>query len=347
MSLFGSLKAESITTGLRIEDSPEFRNLLSDPSIATLTLPEITGALTVSTDRGATLSVHDLEDQFLVFQFSGKADGPRILETSQVSPKLQGAKEKPDIKARMQLTSFHIGEGEDIDKNTRATLRLDFGKDDKSNSPLDTVFWSIAAGLRLYDDIKKKRTETKDLQSDFNDAFSNRPIEIPGGLGKLSFEVVKHQEPKWWQKIFQFLQSDTGKALTSAIGFPGITTQAIGLIDQLVNRLDKSKPKTLFKSRPMTLALSEKAKSDYTGGLPGIEVGSLSPGFCLLARGKDFNTIVDSDPVYMASYGLLRPKDVSVADFLRGNYDDPFEDVTYAVLRLVMAEAELSFNLSL
>lgn len=345
MSLFGSLKAESITTGLRIEDSPELRNLLADPSIATLALPEATGALTVSTDRGTTLSENDLKDQFLLFQFSEKADGPRILETSQVSPKLKG--DKPDVKARMQLTSFHIGEGEDIDKNARATLRIDFGKDDKSNSPLDTVFWSIAAGLRLYDDVKKKRTEAKDLQSDFDDAFSNRPIEIPGGLGKLTFEVVKHQEPKWWQKIFRFLQNDTGKALTSAIGFPGITTQAIGLVDELVNRVDKSKPKILFKSRPMTLALSEKAKSDFTGGLPGIEVGSLRPGFCLLVRGRDFETIIDNDSVYMAAYGLLRPKNVSLADFLGRNYDDPFKDITYAVLRLVMAEAELSFSLSL
>jgi hypothetical protein len=49
----------------------------------------------------------------------------------------------------------------------------------------------------------------------------------------------------------------------------------------------------------------------------------------------------------MASYGLLKPKDVSVGDFLRGSYDDPFKDVTYAVLRLVMAEAELSFHLNL
>ncbi len=347
MSLFGSLKGESVTTGLKVEDFPGFRTLLADPSIATLTFPEVAGALTVNTDRGTTLSENDLEDQFLVFQFSDKSEGPRILETSQVTPKIKGTEEKPDIKARMQLTSFHIGGGEDIDKNSRATLRIDFGKDEKSNSSLDTVFWSIAAGLKLYDDIKKKPTDAKDLQSDFNSAFSKRPIEIPGGLSKLSFEVVKHQEPKWWQNIFTFLQSDTGKTLTSAIGFPGITTQAIGLVDELVNKLDNSKPKTLFKSRPMTLSLSEKAKSDFTGGLPGIELGSLNPGFCLLARGRDFKTIVDSDPVYMAAYGILKPKDVNVADFLQGNYDDPFKSVTYAVLRLVMAETELSFNLGL
>lgn len=347
MSLFGSLKTESITTGLKVEKSPDFNKILADPGVATLTLPQVSGALTVNTDTGTTLSENDLNDQFLVFQFSDKTDGPRVIETSQVSPKLKGAKEKPDIKARMQLTSFHIGEGEDIDKNTRATLRIDFGKDDKSNSPLDTVFWSVAAGMRLYDNAKKERTKAMDLQSNFDDAFSNRPIEIPGGLGKLSFEVVKHQEPKWWQKIFSFLESGTGKTLTSAIGFPGITTQAIGLVDELVNKLDNSKPKILFKSRPMTLALSGKAKSDYTGGLPGMNIGSLNPGFCLLARGRDFKTIVDSDPVYMASYGLLKPKDVSTTDFLNRHYDDPFKDITYAVLRLVMAETELSFNLGL
>ena len=141
------------------------------------------------------------------------------------------------------------------------------------------------------------------------------------------------------------MQSGTGRTFTSAIGFPGITTQAIGLVDDLVNKLDKNKPTILFKSRPMTLALSEKAKLDFTGGIPGVNVGSLRPGFCLLARGRDFKAIVDSDPEYMAAYGLLKPKGVNVADFLTGSYDDPFKDLTYAVLRLNMAETELNFSL--
>jgi hypothetical protein len=42
----------------------------------------------------------------------------------------------------------------------------------------------------------------------------------------------------------------------------------------------------------------------------------------------------------------LQSKDVSVADFLAGNYEDPSKDVTYAGLRNGMAEAELSFNVN-
>ncbi|MEJ2717437.1 MAG: hypothetical protein P8182_09910, partial [Deltaproteobacteria bacterium] len=178
-------------------------------------------------DRGVTLAESDLQDQFIVFQFSTEVNGPTILDMSEVNPVKPGGDDKPDALARIQLVSFHVGSDESIEKNARATLRLDFGKDSNSDSPLDTVFWSIAAGLNLYNEAMKKPTEAKDLKTDFNEAFSRRPIEIPGALGRLSFVVVRHKEPAWWRKIFTFFQSGTGKALISAVGFPAITQQAI------------------------------------------------------------------------------------------------------------------------
>lgn len=344
MAYFGNYLDEAITTHHRIDDAPDLGVLLGSPEIATLDGRSARGPLAFATDRGHMLSENDVRDQFLIFQFSADEDGPRILETSDVAPALKGSSEEPDVRARIQLASFHVGKGEDIDKDTRATLRIDFGKDEKSDSPLDTVFWSIAAGLKLYNGATKAPAEAKDIQADFNQAFSRRPIEIPGGLGKLRFEVVKHREPKWYQKVFDFIQGDTGKALISAVGFPGVTAQAVGLIDELVNRLDKDDPVPLFQSRPMTLALSERARASYTGGIPGIEIGSLSPGFCLLARGRDFDTVIEHDPLFLASYGLLVPKGVSRSDFLANAYDDPFTDVTYAVLRVAMDTSKLDFN---
>jgi hypothetical protein len=92
-----------------------------------------------------------------------------------------------------------------VDKATDATMRINFGKDENSrDKAFDTLFWSIAAGLKLYDQAKNKRAESKEFKGDFRKACGNRPIEIPGGLGKLSFEVVKHKEPAWWQ-IFKSL----------------------------------------------------------------------------------------------------------------------------------------------
>jgi hypothetical protein len=253
-----------------------------------------------------------------------------------------GSSEKPDALAVVQLASFSVGSEEGIDKNTRATLRLDLGKDSQSESPLDTVFWSIAAGMNLYDDFKKKRSEAKDLRTDFNDAFSRRPVEIPGALGRLSFEVVKHKEPKWWQRVFTFLQSGTGKTLTAAVGFPAITGQAVGFLDELLNRLEKSDPEILFKSRPMTIALSARARDSFNAGVPSVNVGVMNPGFCLLARGRDYRALVENEPVYMGAYGLLKPKQMPLEDFLQSPAENPFNKITYAVLKVGTAETKLN-----
>ncbi len=290
---------------------------------------------------GIGLLDENLDDQFIVFQFSSKADGPTILDTSEVVSSKAGGIEKPDAIASVQLASFHVSKDEGIDKDTRATLRLDLGKDTNSTSKLDTVFWSIAAGMKLYNEVKGKPSDAKDLKTDFNDAFSKRPVEIPGGLGRLSFEVVKHKEPKWWQRIFSFLQSGTGQALTSAIGFPAITGTAINMLDQLLNRLEDDKPEILFQSRPMTLALTQKARDDFSAGVPSVSVGSITPGFCLLARGRDYQSLLELQPQYLGAYGLLKPKDMPLADFLGKPDLNPLNKLTYAVLRVGIGETKL------
>ncbi|MGS2765154.1 hypothetical protein [Sinomicrobium sp. M5D2P9] len=293
------------------------------------------------------LTKDDLRDQFIVFRLSDKKDGPAILESSEVTSSVPGSDAEPDVLVNLEMQSFHIGKDVHVDKNTRATMRINIGKDENSTDKyFDTAFWSIAAGLDLYNRARKKPADPKDLKADFRQAFGNRPIEIPGGLAKMTFEVVKHREPKWWQRIFKFLQSGTGQTLTSTIGFPAITHSAINLLDELLNRLDKSDPEVLFKSRPLRLALSEKAKRDYTGGSERVKIGSLSPGFCVLARGKDFKTFVDSDAFYYPTYGKLVPSGISNTDLVSGNYKDPFENVTYAIFRIGMKQHKLdpTFN---
>jgi len=341
MKYFGEYREQTIHSFMHL---PRDRaaDLLSQPAIATLENVTDNQILALATERGESLSESDIKDQFVVFQFSQKEDGPTILDTSQVEPAKAGSPDKPDAHAIVQLASFCVGTDEGIDRNTRATLRLDLGKDSNSASGLDTVFWSIAAGMNLYDDIKKKRSEAKDLKTDFNEAFSKRPVEIPGALGKLSFEVVKHKEPKWWQRIFTFLQSGTGRALTAAVGFPAITGQAIGFLDELLNRLDKSDPEILFKSRPMTLALTTRARDSFNAGVPSVSVGVVNPGFCLLARGRDYKVLVDNKPVYMGAYGLLKPKEMPLEEFLQSPSNNPFNKITYGVLKVGTAEIKLN-----
>jgi hypothetical protein len=301
-------------------------------------------ALFLATDSRTKV---DLADQFIVFQLSNQIEGPSILESSQVTPKIEGARDEPDVLVALEMLSFHTGANEQIDPDARATMRINFGKDESSTDKrFDTVFWSIAAGLKLYDQVKNQKAESKEFRTDFHKAFGNRPIEIPGGLGKLSFEVVKHREPAWWQRIFKFLQSDIAKNLVSVLGFPAITIQAIGVLDELLNRLTDSEPEVLFKSLPMRLALSKYARDEFTGGNPRVKIGTLNQGFCVMARGRDFETVSSANAIYYPTYGKLVPQNVSDADLLAGNYDDPLRDVTYAVFRVGMKSAKLdpTFN---
>lgn len=289
----------------------------------------------------------DLSNQFIVFQLNNKPQGRSILESSQVIPNIEGTDEDPDVLVSLEMQSFNFGKNENIDKNTRATLRITMCKDESSRDKyFEQVYWSIAAGLNLFDPQRKEAVSGKEFKTDLKKAFGNRPIEIPGGLSKISFEVVKHDEPKWWQQVFRFVQSDAGRSLTSVIGFPAVPQQAFSMVENLLNQLEKTNNEVLFKSLPMRLALSKLAKYDYTGGNERIKIGCLSDGFCILARGRDYQKFVDTDAIYYPSYGRLVPAHVSEPDFLAGNYDDPFAETTYAVFKVRMKKTRIdpAFN---
>ena len=285
----------------------------------------------------------DLGNQFIIFQLNNTDTESTLLETSQVDPKLDGSEDAPDVQMNMEMIAFHIGKNEGIPDDTRATMRLVIGKDENSRDKyFDTAFWTIAAGLQLYNQATGKTAESKDLKADFSKAFGKRPIEIPGGLARMTFEVVKHREQAWWQRVFGFLQSGTGRALTSVIGFPAITNTAIGLVDELLNNLNADVTGVLFKSRPLTLALSKQAKNDFSGGNPRIKVGCLSPGFCVIARGRDYGLLNTADAYFYSAYGKLVPSAVSMEDLLAGTYKDPFENCTYAVFKIGMRGTRLN-----
>lgn len=345
MALFNFNEKEVLTSYFESEALAQIKKQIQNPKHPTFGVNHGNSAVRFEKDQSSKFPMSELENQFINFQLSNSLDLPPILESSQIVPALEGSAEKPDILVNLEMLSFHIGANEDIDKNTRATIRINIGKDENSRDKLfDTTFWSIAAGINLYNQGKNKITEPKDLKSDFKAAFGNRPIEIPGGLSIMSFEVVKHQEPKWWQKVFKFLQSDGAKALISTIGFPAISLTAINMVDELVNRLEDDKPEVLFKSLPLRLALSKQAKDDFTGGNPRVKMGSMNPGFCVLARGKDFDTFINADAIYYPSYGKLVPSDVSESQLVSGNFDDPFKDVTYSVFKVGMKETKLDPN---
>ncbi len=296
-------------------------------------------------ERGAREVSPELADQFVVFQIRPDNDGQTIAEASQVEPHFEGSPEQPDMYMTVELQSFHLARSERVDRNSRATMRLVIGKDKNSRDRLfDDIFWTISAGLDLYNQIRNEKARPDEYRADFTKAFGDRPIEIPGSLANMSFEVVKHRDPQWWERIFGFLRSDAGRSLISVVGFPGVTHAAIQVLDELFTRLNRSEPEPLFRSRSMILALSRQAKTDYTAGNPRIRMGCLNPGFCLLARGRDYHAIANADAYYYPHYGKLVPSSVDPGDVVAQNYDDPFADITYAVFKIGMSPTRLALR---
>jgi hypothetical protein len=293
-----------------------------------------------------TAPARDGKDLFYCFQLNPSMEGGTIIESSQVVPTLAGEEGKTDVYVKVDMLAFHVGDNEGIDHDTKATLRLNIGKDDNStDTRFDKVLWAVAAGMNLYDDVRKGRSGAKELGGSFDQALGKRPIEVPGGLAELSFEVVKHKEPQWWQKLFKFIGGPTGKSLVSLLGFPAVAVNALGIIDDALSRLE-GKPEVLFKGARVPLALTKSARDQFVAGYGRVALGALNPGVCILARGRDFSIIADAKATFYASYGRLVPNSVPPEKIPQGSFDDPFANVTYAVLRVGMQGARFdpAFN---
>jgi hypothetical protein len=341
MALFSFSPADALSPASLHPNTPGLESAITSPGVPAFGLPRGDGGFAYLPEtEPVDLVDGSLGDQFLAFYLNPEEEGDRILESSQVAPSVEGGADQPDIMTKVQLEAFHVGQGENVDRKTRATLRMTLGKDKSSTDRVfDDVFWAVAAGLRLYDDSKKKRSSAKDLSADFDQALGKRPIEVPGGLGLLSFEVVRHREPPWWRRIFSFVGSGTGRTLISALGFPALTLTAVNVVDELLNRLDRSEPHVLFKSRPLRLAFSEYAKQQFGGGAT-TRVGSMTPGRWLLARGRDYATMLREKPVFWPAYGRLFPAEAELTDVVNGN-DGGLGNLTYGVLRVGIRAAKL------
>ena len=278
------------------------------------------------------------DNQFILLQLS---DGDqRVLNTSQVTPTLQGASASPDINMLLDFESFKIGMNEDIDKDTKATLQLQVGQEEQLGA-LDKLFYCINGGLDLYNEIKSKKADARDFKKSTSQALGNKPIALPGGVGQISLKVVKHEEPKWWQRVFSFAKTDSAKELFSLIGFPGITETAVNCVSGMLDSLFDKQPQPLFQSQPVKVGFTVSAKDELSGGLATNMVSCLNPGFWIMARKSDYETIINSKPVYFGGYGVLAPDGMTEIDALKDSGNNPFSKITYAVIRARMKEVDL------
>lgn len=321
--------------------TPNLSRLIDDPGLPVMSLPGGGGAVSLLS-APTTASITD-QNQFVVFQLSRQPDGPRILDLTQVDCAIDGSNDEPDVKMAISLEAFHTAQNEAVSKKSRATLRVIVGKDkDSTDQQFDTLFWVVTAGLKLYNESQQTPVNPKDLAQDFKQALGSKPIEIPGALATLHFEVVQHEkEPQWWQRIFTFLKSPASSGLISLLGFPAVTTSAISFLDEALNRLYDAQPRVLFSGMPLTLALTKRARESYVDGNPNVKIGALAPGFCVMTRRCDYQAIASSNACFNRMYGKLIPADITDAQFHSGDYQDPFANITYAVLRVGMRSTQL------
>ena len=279
------------------------------------------------------------DKQFVLLQLS---DGDkRILSTSEVSPILKGEDDKPDINLLLDFEGFHIGSKENIDKETKATLQLKVGQEASLNN-LDKLFYCVNGGLELYNKVKNKKSSPKDFKKNTDQALGKKPISLPKGIGQITLQVVKHQEPKWWQEVFKFANTDGAKELFSLVGFGGITQSAVSYVGEMLDRLFDEEPEILFESQSVKACFSQSAKTELTGGLSTNYASSLNPGYWVMARKDDYDLIVNSKPIYYGGFGILAPDGMSEIDALRDSDNNPFSKVTYAVIRAKIKELDLS-----
>ena len=274
--------------------------------------------------------------QFMLFRI-GDEKSP-LFDLTSVHPTVAGSDEKPDIDASINLLAFHFDETMRgaIDDKSRATLRFDLGKDDASTSPLEPLVWSIASGLDLYEHFKgSNRTEPNKMNENFANTFKRRPIEIPGGLGQLKFEVIMHKEPPWWRRILRFGGTDTARRLVTSLGFPGIAIDAMRLVDEMLSRFDDTLAKPLITTRPLTLAFSKYARDEYTGGDSSALIGAVGNGTYVITRFSDLKVFTSSPPLFLGSTGQLVPRKEWTQQGLNFDYAaNPYNEATYAVLKI-------------
>lgn len=274
------------------------------------------------------------DEQFFIFQLAHLGGNHlTAVDPHETEPSLAGSADEPDVLAALELISFHAPQSL-VDRGfIGASLRLDVGEDAQSRNVLEPLYWAVAAGLDLRGLISNGDNGTRrNFRQDFSPSMNSRPIAIRGGLANLRLEMVAHKPEPWWRGLFRIGDDPVAGALVSALGFPGILPEALKIIDEAFEHFTDD-TEILLSSQPRRYALSALAKEEFTGGMPGIDMASLNPGFLIVARSADFRAIRDAGARFMAGYDKLVPAGFSLDDLHEGA-ENPLDQLTYAILRL-------------
>lgn len=290
----------------------------------------------------STIAGSEMANNFFAFQIVKPGSESTIKEATAIEPEIETSDANPDVVLDVSLEAFHLGYPDSqLKDNDTATLRLTLCNDPISSreGKMETLFWTITSALRLYKEVKGQKilVPSQDLHVDYRKTLGNQRIKIPGAVGSLKIEMIKHKAPAWWKRILSFLKVSSGEAVTAAIGLPGVTREVVNFVDDATSRFDGGS-EVLLSSRPLKFAFSKQAKDYYTNR--GVEICGLNSGFWVIARGKDLYELVDKQAHFHATYNTLIPG-------RRGNNSasDPFRDITYAILNVEMKPTRLNVDI--
>lgn len=292
--------------------------------------------------RDPNAPVNQFANQFFPFIIDDAGEANEFKHTHEVEPVFEGGDAKPDVLLKLEMVHFNLGEQEDPGKKTRATMNITIKQNNPIDEKLEPLYWTATAGMDLYKLFKEGKVKEKKKFGNIDKAFGGRPIEIPGGSAALRFDVIKHPETKWWQSIFDILQSKVVDSVIDLVGLPGVTKQGIDIIDNLFDRIEKKNAEYLFQSDEVPLVLTAAAKERMLKNNRHSEIGVLKPGMFILTRLRDYTLFKKLAPYYSYSYKTLIPKGKTIDDYAKGEYIDPFKRKTYAIFKIVMVDTKLN-----
>lgn len=268
---------------------------------------------------------------FAIYQMRESARNRyEIVDPANVEPAIAGSTQMPDVGIQISMAGAHFAESvwADAGSKTRATMRVTSKGDAVNNA--DTLHWALTAGLNLYEAYKGDGKITNPIEIGTRLTNTGQSLQFKEGAGSLQISVLGHKKPSWWDNVFSFLRGSGGEALIGALGFPAITVSALKFVDELTNRIADSGRKPIFQASFANVAFSERGVA--TSNNPAV----LNGGLWLIVNPTDKEKFEQFDAYYYGGFARMIPGAYDEpSDVLVG--DDPFDDVTYAVLRADVA----------
>lgn len=292
-------------------------------------------AFVVLDERGLPIPKNSLSDQFFVYQLAG---GSLVSPTS-IEPEISTTEKAPDVLLDVQLEAFHFAESLHAE-NAGATMNILMNKSPLSRSAAPNLNYFVTTALKLVKPDAAKNLNPVDYQSDFSDALGSSKIGAPGGVGQLTITINRHDQPSWWSSMLDWVAGTPGgQALTAALGFPGVTSEVVKFVENMVSSVKNAQQ--IIDSAQMKFAFSKEAKNKLMRG-DNATVACLNSGRWVMIKGSDFDAVFKTQPKLLTEYGLLYPSKTAPEDVVKANYQDPFREITYAVFNVDLAAGNVA-----